>query len=652
MKTLALGLVLSTLLAGSAAAQEETPKDYADVSLENLLDLETVTATQTAQTVRNTPAVMSVLTAQEIENLGVRNLYEALDTLAGVSVVEAFFGYSLVNVRGVLESQYNNKVLLLVNGHPMYEVVNGSFHLEMIPIRAIERIEVIRGPGSALYGTNAFAGVINIITKSQGGEVDAEGGSFDTFGGGFSFGSSDEKSGYLLAGSSRDDGGYPYRVARDEQGKSGSFDYANRVTNGFASLRFGDFRVNAAGFDQRKQKFGITPALAYNGPTDYQGGFLDLAWQRKLTEELTVGARLRYDRMKRENDIGHFPKDDFAGHADAHTVMYTDGDLMAGDAWADWKATPSLSILGGVVFERLSTEPYEFRFHDDDTLHPYSAYLDSHDTNDTSVFGQAVWNLTEQLSAVVGFRASDNSDSGSSFAPRAGIVYSPTEKTSLKLLYGEAYRNPNFFEKYVATYNVLYGFVDLEPERIRNVDLVLDHTFNGFNVRFDAFYLETDDLIVRVPTSRPDVTGAAASEYVNSSGDRNWGLEIEAHGPLGPNATFFVNYAALRAERRDSGDRIDYVPEHSGSLGLSWKASKFLFVHPNVKVVSAEGKAGGYTLVNLRLTVPLNDRFSLSLVGRNLTDREYAYPEYLRERIATIPGGAGRAFYGEVAWRF
>lgn len=648
--TLIFSLVMLFFIPVGINAEEE--KDFANINLESLLEIETVTAAQKSQKVSQAPAVISVLTSKDIENLGVQTLYEALEYLSGVVVTESYFGYTMVNIRGVLQYNYNNKVLFLVNGHPVYEVVNGSFHLETIPLRAVERVEVIRGPGSALYGTNAYAGVINVITRKKGNEVYAGVGSFGTFEGGFTFGKETEDSGYLISMSTRNDDGYPFNVEADEKSQSGTFDYENDVTNLYASCRMKEFTLSVAYFNQEKQKFGIVPVLDYRGISEYSGGFLDALWKHPVGDRLSLSARLRYDAMEREMDVGHFPADGWDGHENADTVLLPEGDLLAGEFQLNYQASEAFSILTGIIYEHLSSEPYYFKFKDDMTVSTMSAYLKSQTTNDFSLFGQMYYQPTEKWSMVLGFRASDNSDTGSALAPRAGVVYSVNSRTSLKLLYGEAFRHPNFFEKYVATYNVLYGTENLNAEKIRNIDLVLDHTFQKHNVRLDVFYLETDDLITRIPGSDPANQGANATNYINGKGDTIWGTEVEVHGTLSANITYFLNFAFLEGENTETEQTIEYIPEYSGSIGFSWNAVSFLLVHPNVKYVASQGDSDGYTLFNLTLNMPISDHLSLFLTGRNLSDEDYTYPEYVRGTLPYMPGGPERAVYGKLILKF
>jgi len=651
--------VLMLFIASAAIAQDEPEaSDLWDKSLQELLQIKLVTPTAQAQRAAESPAVVSVLTAQQIRDLGVTTLYEALNYLPGVLVTETYFGYSAVNVRGLLQTHYNNKVLLLVNGHPSREVINGSFHLELIPIEAVERIEFVRGPGSSLYGTNAFAGVINIITKKGNDptsrQVTVGGGSFGTVEGSVLWGTNSENLDLMVALGTRNDDGYPYRIEADERGQQAELDYENDVTNATAVLAIGDFTISAAGFHQRKMKFGLTPVVDYTGPSRYEGGFFDVLWERDLSKDFTLNARLRYDEIDRsDTEVHSFPYDGFLGHANSDTILDSSGSLFGADLSLAYSSGTWGSLLGGVVYEQRDADPYLFRFADDGSIHPHTAFAHSPSAHDISVFGQGLFDLTDRLNAVVGFRFNDDSDTGSSFVPRLGLVLELAEDVFLKALYAEAYRTPDFFEKEVETYNVLYGSETLEPERIRNFDVAVDTALGErYNLRVNAFYLTTSDLIVRVPTNDPDTTGPNASVYTNGGGDKIWGLEAALMAQPTAGLTFFTNYSWRDGEDRESGEELIYIANHTVSLGLSWRAIRRLHVKPNLQYAAERGEVDDYTLVNLVVSVPFSPGFSLELIGRNLTDEEYQYPEYVRGIIAATPGGPERSAFARLHWTY
>ena len=186
---LAKYLIINTfcfiLVSYSLSAAQETEK-FLDMSLQELLDFQVISGSMLRQSIEDAPAVIDIITEEQINDFDADNLYELLSFLPGVEMMETFFGRTVLQFRGIMNIHYNNKVLLMINEAPVYEPVNGSYFLELIPINAIKQIEVIRGRGSTLYGTNAYSGVINITTKKGNDDnpslsAKAGYGSFSTF---------------------------------------------------------------------------------------------------------------------------------------------------------------------------------------------------------------------------------------------------------------------------------------------------------------------------------------------------------------------------------------------------------------------------------------------------------------------------------------
>lgn len=160
-------LVAGTLVFVHPAHAQVPDSTAGSLSLDDLLSMPISTAAKYEQTVSEAPASVSVITAQEIEQYGYRTITEALSHLPGF-YVSYDRNYSYIGVRGFSRpSDYNNRILMLLNGHTVNENYFDGILTETMPdLRAVERLEVIRGPGSALYGSNAMFAVVNVVTKT------------------------------------------------------------------------------------------------------------------------------------------------------------------------------------------------------------------------------------------------------------------------------------------------------------------------------------------------------------------------------------------------------------------------------------------------------------------------------------------------------
>src|SRR5437762_2069992 len=178
---IALGLLCASPAPGRAQTR---PQDLASATLEDLLNIRITSASRKEQRAHETPAAVSVLTQEDIRRSGMRTLPELFRLVPGVQVARLTSGNWAVSIRG-FNDQFSNKLLVLIDGRSIYKrVFSGVFwDAEDLVLDDIERIEVIRGPGAAVWGANAVNGVINIVTKSaaeaQGLLVHVGAGSFD-----------------------------------------------------------------------------------------------------------------------------------------------------------------------------------------------------------------------------------------------------------------------------------------------------------------------------------------------------------------------------------------------------------------------------------------------------------------------------------------
>ncbi|MFQ5631276.1 MAG: TonB-dependent receptor, partial [bacterium] len=262
----------------------------------------------------NAPAIIDVITERQIRDLNTSDLYEVISSLPGIEMMETYFGRTVLQFRGIMNIHYTNKVLLMVNGSPMYEPVNGAYFLELVPINSIKQIEVIRGPGSSLYGTKAYSGVINIITKKNGDQealLTGQGsyGSYATFHASASFSKNiDEKSGFYFAGEILNGNGYDYNVATDEKGNSESLRYKNNPIKIHANYHKNNFTMNAGFMHREKMGYGIVPVLSYKGEHVQNMFYINAAYAGYLNPDLKMSLTTRLSSFKNPRvEIGDFP---------------------------------------------------------------------------------------------------------------------------------------------------------------------------------------------------------------------------------------------------------------------------------------------------------------------------------------------------------
>ena len=676
-----------------------TISDFNQLDLGSLLDANVVTASKKSERISQAPAFIEVLTRKQLLDLGARDLYQALTFLPGIELIQTYQGYVTLIFRGQLQEIYNSKILLLVNGHPAYEAITSNFYLELIPVEAIERIEVIRGPGSVLYGTNAFAGVINIITVMQQDEgtttrLRAEGGSFSTgaLGGGNQGRSGDLSWAAFVSGQKTN--GYPYVIEHSQNedcinpaaapvpahcagtGPTATLDYFNNFANAYLDLQYKGFRLQTGGILQEKQKYGIAPIYRFQGPNDSQFWFAELSY-RRAWEKAAIVTRLGVNKEQKTWEFGHFPLPSYQETRAEGKVVYLRGEVVG-----SYYPIEPVAIDLGASYEEggdKSSGFFEGSFvvlQADDTIHAFSPRFDSPPQQRiASVYAQGTWAITEKLTAIAGDRLTNfessrlsvemdksgiaqqsvvPAESSVNNSVRGGLVYTPIEPLTLKLLYGSAFRVPNIYESSAVLSQVI-GTTPLKPETVRTWELGVDsRPIERLSFRTNGFYSVTDRLILRrrPNTAEAALFGANSTVYDNLPGQTIIGIEAALHAILTEQWTGFINGAWKELRDRKTKEMQRVAAPLTANLGVSYQPVSWLAVRPNAQYVGPRGDSRYYTLLNTVVDFPVTKHITLSAIGTNLLDKQYTYPEYVRQIVDTLPGGPGRAYYGRITAEF
>ncbi len=707
---------------------EEDPDEEIIIAVDKYLDAPVITATKKVMRTAEAPAIISVIAAEQIEDMAAETLYDVLGTVPGVEVIETYYGYTSVTFRGVLQTHYNNKSLMLVNGTPLYDTINGSFYLEQMPMSAIRQIEVIRGPGSTLYGTNAFAGVINLIpfdgTNAGKTRISAKYGRFNTVNFDMSGGFSKGPFAIYLAASQRYTDGYKFYIESDEQGRSGEpvagtdrNAYQFNWTNIYTNVKFYDLKLSVGYFDSDKDKYGLIPALISTGNRRMRGFFSDLTYDVEIGKNLSITPKVWFNFNEKEEDIGWYPpaytfKENPLQDSRRGGPEYQE---FSGYKWgvqiaADYTPMDILNIRAGVVFEQKAMDYYRFYFADqfwnglgEETYKPgemdpgSTAIDEAQSTYDLSGYLEGDVRLFDMLGVVAGLRYNYNKDSGSFIAPRGGLVMSLMEGLSAKLLYGRAFRSPDFFEQKVATQGVLMGgnieyytpggqlvSNPLNPEQVDTIDFGLDFKLKRHSFRLNYFWLNTSDMVGRTKTIDTGnvIAGvpltAPVPQYGNDP-DGYWmtGIEFDYRSsPINGMKTFFNFSWKMGRSNNDALEdkKLYYFAPILANLGIShqwlgilpWlKTSTYVqFIGPRSGpkfTRNAEGKyvmvgdeisIDPYVLWTINIAASMTKNMELAVIAHNILNQKYSYPEYIRRRVSTVPGGPGTSVFGRLTLKF
>ncbi|MGZ3181556.1 MAG: TonB-dependent receptor plug domain-containing protein [Telluria sp.] len=656
------------------ALDPPTVNDLTAVPFEQLVNMEVYSASRFMQKASEAPATVTVITAADIRAYGWRTLADVARSVRGMNVHDDH-NYTYLGERGFLRpGDYNSRFLVQVDGMRVNDVVydqapiGGEFPLEL---ELIDRIEFVPGPGSSVYGSSAFFGVINVITRRpaelQGTRASVTLGQAGLHKATASTGGATEGATWLLAASAyvRDgrDLYFPEFDTPDQNhGVARGLDW-ERGQRVYVSAVDGAWRATA--MHARRDK-GI-PTASFDQPfndgrtaTEDAQSYADLSWHGDRGTEQWLARAF----AGRYSSVG-----DYVDVLEGGAVINRDGSV--GTWWGMELKLVSLRFAGHKLvtgFEYQRDGKLQQRNFD---VSPYTPYLDdTRSGNRAGVYAQDEWTLTRQVLLNAGLRYDRYAGMPGVTSPRAALIVQATPSGTFKAIYGRAFRQPNSYEKF-------YEFLGeggqlanplLQRERIATREVAWVQQFgDSRRLTVSAFRNVVDNLITQL-----DDPGAGLPKFFNVG-------HVAAHGIEAEYEQQFDSGASLRASvsRFDSGPETDILPVSPNAaqgapddtqsqqlnaperlaklnvaapLGGGWRAGfEAQYVGPRHALL---GRAGGYTVANLNL---YKVRFwrggELALTAYNLLGRAYADPGAREHRQATIPQD-GRVLQARLAWSF
>jgi outer membrane receptor protein involved in Fe transport len=589
-------------------------------------------ATRSAQAIERSPAIVSVLSREQLQDMGARSVAEALDVVPGISVARSVSGEYRLAVRGV---QSDPGILVMVDGHRINDLYSGSALLEF-PIEAVERIEIIRGPGSALYGTGAFMGVVDIITRRAADlHASAAYGRFNELR--FSAGGGYEDDAFVVSAQAQFSmgEGSNRQVERDVfTGVVGSNPNVDDISNAPGSVDDGSMLAHAQLLAGLKDVGGGTLELlthyVYQDRGAYVGKFssldrgsdlslhlldLDLRYAAPLGSAVRLDTRAYFDTHMVERAFQVIPGEDESTQNSYRLpdgTLLTDGlrettaytSLTAGvDVSATWNIIATNALTGGVNFEYLSLPSFSltrsagsvtctslpiqgFELACGQVADPPS---DGQSRMVVGAYLQDHWrDIFKGFDLLAAIRLDWFTDFGLTFNPRLALVYAPIDELSLKLLYSKAFRAPTFQELYEdPSFDPLRSFngnAELAAVVINTLEFGVEGHIEtspvDYRVRANFFVDWIDDSIEGLDQ------GYGIPAYDNVESLFVLGTEVEGVARFGRRSRVYLNSSWFRAWVKASGETeesyITDVPQMRLNAGLDLGVLDFLNFHLGV----------------------------------------------------------------------
>ncbi|RKZ42716.1 MAG: hypothetical protein DRQ41_06650 [Gammaproteobacteria bacterium] len=612
--------------------------------LENFLDLELNIASTQAETSLQAPSTVTVIDRQMIEEYNFPSIASAVETLAGVQVYRTAFKQQVTTVRGVLQDHYANKVLVMINNVPSWHAITGESNLDRVSIHDVERIEVLRGAASVIYGSQAYVGAINIILRQS--ESQPKAGKFHTSignKGAHSVGTHyryQAENGLSLFAAINEERGKRYRSDfTDEEGIKGIIDdYQDRL-NTTVSLDYQEhsFLLNAfqndeGNFEGATQKFS---AGAGNNH-DIDGILFGYTFSHHWNKQYYTQLQLFYDWNERN----------FSRSADDDIRANVLGQRIGGNIRNIISLSDDLEIeIGGDYDLRKSHEYKNVQFSSNTILAENN--LSNKSVSEYSGYAQLDWKPSPAWRAVLGSRFTQNELFGENISSRGSLVYTINEKNAIKFIAGQSFRAPSLFELYFITPSqTIFGNENLQPETADTFELGYQHARGYFYLQALTYYSIYKNKIYRIKgdvTLDDRTTLNNVNVYTNGNAFHAKGLELELKYLNPKVANLFLNFDYVYG---DDGDKLPgtdhynfkYVPDFTVSAGIykNWKDFNISLIGNYVDTTKGTNeKIDDYLSMDLNFAYQHKYRalqFKHVLSINNVSDTLVTMPEYVRRK--------------------
>ena len=561
MKQFQLVLCLFALIFAfiPAAQAEEKQTQKQAVEIENMV----VTATMTEKEIEKAPGSIEVITSQEIEEMDAQTVADALETATGLIVADETGRIKTPSIRGT----GNKHTLVLIDGRRFSMGYKDFLDINQISVDMIDRIEVVRGPTSALYGSDAIGGVVNIITKKPPHEL-AVGATYQ-YGiskhnegeehiGRAYFGDSLGRFGFLLAS------GYQNKDGWDLDGvlpDDGDHEELGSAVGRF-SFDFNDNHSLLAGFeysdmDREGMRFYQNLDRERDAKDKRHSYFL----QYDARPNPLYNLMLRAYYSEHENDIEFSPTAQVTGEEDAKRKLNQIEGRFTG-AFFDKHI-----ITVGSEFREESREDETGR---DDDLDNFSFYL------------QDEYQVFDPLYLVLGVRFDEHSEFGSKWTPRASMIYSFINNFRLKASYGCGFCAPSISELFVTSYRKRGKWIyepnpDLDPEESESYEVGIEGEYKNFWGRITGFRNEIRNLIEAIyyKSTGSGPGGKHYYKYQNVAEAKMEGVELESGLNLPLDFSISGNLTYLETEDKETGNDLEGEPDYKAYLKLGYDYPEF-----------------------------------------------------------------------------
>lgn len=642
---------IAGLLALGLPGLAQSPEDLEKELLE-LLNTKVTVASKAAESLNAAPGIITVISRLEIEGFAAQGLGDVLNRVVGMQFLSPdIFPKNSVVIRGQETTPYNNHVLVLLDGRPMRDPITGGLngsYWNAFPLSVIEKIEIIRGPGSVLYGSCAYSGVVNIVTRTReaeglSGQVNLGGGSDGAFG------HSEHvvfRQGQLrgIAGLSEFKNQGPTYAFTDYAGTPGRDQFFHRAQGAMAHLAYGGFSLNTyvGNYDPYTLEGGNEIWYA-NTKSQQTTTHVDLGYTRELSARTTLSGNLTYNRTV------WWTGERYVTAAPEYPRMRTEGEALMAEVTARFRPLDNLNlILGG------GGEKSEYG----------GDLVVEGDQTSTFLYLQADYRI-QALKLIGGVQYNKLEGVDGNLSPRLGLIYDFTSEWGAKVLYSSAFRK-GYPNETGFKHPIFLGNQALEPELVDTLEAQVFYQARNAQASLTYFRSEMKDIITRQIFPRPSPPPGLPPFYFQYLNGGSWdfeGFELEGRVSVAGGLLLTGSLSHQTNETEAGVEDASLHPNTLAKFGALYQTRGWSFglfdvynskpkatttVRPDSQVVNKAPEA--VHLVSAKVGWRAYDdgqrSVKLALEAHNLLDKDIRYPDYPNKAVnSLIPLSEGRTFY-------
>ena len=592
-----------------------------------------VTGTRSATDTRYLPQTVTVIERDLLTNQYQTSILPTVvHQVPGLFVTSrSVLGYGVsggaaggINMRGIAGG--SGQMMVLIDGHPQYQGIYGHPISDSYQTLMAERVEVLRGPASMLYGSNAMGGVINIVTRRPTGgnsvhtNINVGAGSYGTL--------QAEVANQIRSGKFSSTIAAQYGRTDNHRPRMGFEQYGGYLKLGYDFNNHWNAYVDANITHFNASQPGSTASPLYDADQWITRGMVSAAVENHYGR--SNGALSLYTYFGR-----HKIDDGTADPAKPTQRYFRSKDALMGiSLYESFQLFEGNRLTAGIDYQHIYGYAYYTSKETGETLDTPNKQSGKSYRNEIAGYVEFRQDLTSWLTVDAGLRVDHHSITGTEWIPQGGIVIRPMESGELKAMVSKGFRNPTMREMY------LYppSNTDLKPERLMNYELAWSHRIGQFNYGLNLFYLKGDNMIQTMPVD-------GKPRNVNTGEIENYGLEAEAAYRINPHWRLTTNHSLLHMKNHVLG-----APQYKGFLGADFSQQRWnvvaglQYINGLYTAIGDNEKKENFLLLNATVSYMLVNNLALWVRGENLLAQRYEINAGYPMPRATFMAGANISF--------